>query len=397
MVFVGGTAPGDLVEAAVRDRGRLLEGRLLRVVEAGPARVPTRCVHVDVCGGCQWQQVSIEAQREAKRSNLIEALVRIARVPRESLGSVGLVASPESFRYRRRARFMVDDAGRLGYAGSQGRGPVALRECHLLTQPIERLALGLSSLLRESSTRPHHVEICAVGEEASVLLEYDSGSPEDLQADLVKLMFAELPSLAGVVVTPRSPKDVELGNPTLSDGKTYLRPDAFSQANQAVNEKLVQAVLGALEPKPSDRVLELFCGSGNFTLPLARLAREVVAVERLGMSLALLKRAALEAGISNLRIRPGEAAEIVRALAQSDERVDLALLDPPRAGARDLLGDLVRLAPRRIAYVSCDPATLARDVGVLLGQGYRLEEATVFDQFPQTYHLEALALLGRSG
>ncbi len=207
-------------------------------------------------------------------------------------------------------------------------------------------------------------------------------------------MFAELRG-SPVVVTPRTTGNVELGNPTLFDGQTYLRPDVFSQANQAVNEELVEAVLRALAPVPADRVLELFCGNGNFTLPLARLAREVVAVEGLGMSLALLERAALEAGISSLRIRAGEAAGIVRALAESDERVDLALLDPPRGGARELLEDLVRLGPRRIAYVSCDPATLARDLKSLLAHGYRLEAATVFDQFPQTYHLEALALLVR--
>ena len=303
------TAPGDLVEVAITDRRRLLEGRLLRIVEPGPARVATRCLHVDECGACQWQQVSIEAQREAKRSNLIEALVRIARVPRESLPEVGLVASPEDFRYRRRARFMVGmQTGQLGYAGSDGRPPVALRECHLLAEPIETLVLGLSALLERNRPRPHHVEICVVNGKASVLLEYDEvwDQPEGLQAHFVNLMFRRFPFLAGVVVRPR-PRGVHLGDPDLFDGTTFLASGRLQPSESGSERtKLVQAALQALNPEPGNRALELFCGNGNFTLPLARRALEVVAIEESSIALRLLQRALDQAWLWATRARcPG--------------------------------------------------------------------------------------------
>jgi len=396
---VRGTAPGDVVEVAITDLGRLLEGRLLQIIEPGRSRVATRCVHVDECGGCQWQQVSIEAQREAKRSNLIEALVRIARIPRERLPEVGLVASPQDFRYRRRARFMVEmRTGQLGYAGSEGRPHVVLRECHLLVPPLERLMLRLSAVLRESPLRPRHVEACAVEERTAVLLELDSpATPVKMEA-LARRVMEAITELSGVVVRTGA-EVVEVGTPDLSTfgGTTYLRPDAFGQANQAVNEKLVQAALEALSPSPADRVLELFCGNGNFTLPLGERAREVVAVEESSISLKLLRRALEQAGLGNVLVQAGQAASVAHDMAWKGERFDLALLDPPRVGAKELLEDLTRLCPRSIAYVSCDPATLARDLKTLLAHGYRLEQATVFDQFPQTYHLEALALLVRPG
>jgi 23S rRNA (uracil1939-C5)-methyltransferase len=197
------------------------------------------------------------------------------------------------------------------------------------------------------------------------------------------------------VVAPTPPRGVQLGDPVLFDGTTFLRPDVFSQANARVNEQLVEAAVNGLNPGASDRVLELFSGSGNFTLPLAKLAGEVLAVEGNRASLELLARALKTAALSNVKVHSGPAEAMVDALASSGSRFDLVLLDPPRAGAAELMDALARLGPRRIAYVSCEPATLARDLKALLALGYRLEAATVFDQFPQTYHLEALVVLAR--
>jgi len=389
-VFVSATAPGDLVEVALLERGRRFEGRLLRVVEPGEARVDTVCAHVAVCRGCQWQQVAIGAQLEAKRASLTEALVRIGGLRREALPAIGAVPSPSGFRYRRRARFAVDASGRLGYAGRDGRPGLALRECHLLEEPIERLMLGLSDFFRPVRERPRHVEICAAGPALSILLEYGRrGAPPALAAEMLR----RFRDLAGIV---SAPDGAIYGQPDLAVGETWLRPDAFGQANQAVNQRLVAAALEGLGAGAGDRVLELFSGSGNFTLPLARRAAEVVAVEGEGTSLGILRRAIAAAGLDNVRIEAGAAARSVREMVARGERFDLVLLDPPRGGAREVGPDLVRLAPRRVAYVSCDPATLARDLRGLFEAGYGLEEATVFDQFPQTYHLEVLALLARA-
>ena len=389
-----GTAPGDLVEAALSPRGRLLEGRLLRVLEPGLAPVATRCVHIEVCGGCQWQQVGIEAQREAKRTNLTEALVRIAKLALESLPPIALVVSPDDFGYRRRARFTVGEQGQLGYAGSDGRPAFALRECHLLDPALERLALRLSALFRKVAVRPSHVELCAAGGKAAVLLEFEGRSSTKPET-IGELIRVSLPAVSGVVIRDDS-RSVDIGEPALPEGDTLLHPDAFSQANGSVNALLVEAVLQGLDPGPNDRVLELFAGSGNFTIPLARRAREVIAVERAGVSLTLLEGAAAKTGLTNVKVIAGDAGAVVRGLIGKGERFDLALLDPPRTGAKEVIDGVARLSPRCLAYVSCEPATLARDLQSLGAQGYRLEAATVFDQFPQTYHLEALALLGRA-
>lgn len=390
------TAPGDLVEVAPSARARFLEGRLLRVLEPGHGRVATTCQHAPVCSACQWQQVGAPAQAEAKRQSLREALVRLGGVPREALPDITFTASPDAFRYRRRARFHVDSSGTLGYSGHGGSAPVPLRECHLLTGPLETLALSLSRLLRALVPRPHHVEACVIEGRAAVLLDLDPPMALPSLRSLGERVLAELSTLSGVVVRAGD-RTVEVGTPTLPDGATFVRPDAFAQANATVNATLVSAAVAALDCRPGDRVLELFAGNGNFTLPLARNAGEVTAVESEGVSLSLLRRAVAQARLAHVRVHGGDAAELTQSLARQGQHFDLALLDPPRLGAKAVVAPLAKLRPRRIAYVSCEPSTLSRDVRELRQLGYQLRSAGVFDQFPQTFHLEALVILDRVG
>ena len=392
VVFVARTAPGDLVKVAATEGS--LNARLLQILESGPHRVLPTCVHVGECEGCQWQHVDIGAQREAKRQSLIEALVRLGGVDRQRLSSVDLFSSPSAFRYRRRARFVVHRDGTLGYSGSDGRPGVVIRECHLLSSSLEQLALSLSQVMRRIAPRPEQLSLCVSPEGGSVLVEFQRPMALASLHALGERLLAEVPALSGAVVRAGD-RVTEVGRVELEDDQGLLRPDAFAQANREMNALLVQQVLERLAPGPQDRVLELFSGSGNFTVPLASRAGEMVAIEREGTSLELCRRALASRGLKNVRALAADAARATVALGEAKERFDLVLLDPPRAGARELLPAVAALAPRRIAYVSCDPATLARDVKVLRTNGYELGSAAVFDQFPQTYHLEALAILDR--
>ncbi len=392
VVFVPRTTPGERV--LLSTTGRSPEARLLQILEPGPGRVAPRCVHVAECEGCQWQHVAADVQGHAKRQTLIESLVRLGGVPRDGLADVPLFAAPNPFRYRRRARFTVQPGGALGYAGTGGRRSVAIRECHLLEPALERLALAVSRLLRGIVPRPSHVELCFGDDRGALRVEFARPMAQASLQSLGERLLAELPAVGGALLVAGS-RTVEVGTLEVQDGGGFIRPDVFVQANRAMNATLVPEALARLDPAPGARVLELFAGSGNFTLPLAGRVRELVAVEREGQALKLLRRAIDAARAANILPVAGDAAEVCADLARSQQRFDAVLLDPPRAGAREVMPHLLALAPARIGYVACDPATLARDVGLLLAGGYRVKSAAVFDQFPQTYHLEAAVILER--
>ncbi len=422
-VFVPATAPGDLVEAeALEDRGSLVKARLVRLIEPSAQRVEAPCPHAASCGGCQLQHLAYEAQAAAKEQAFYESLARIGGLRREAIAEARpIVASPDEFRYRIRCRLHVRD-GKLGYLrrGSHDLEPIA--SCHLLAPALERLALAVGAALR---ARPlpalREVDLCvgADGRGAIALSPDPKAAPG--WAEKAPRIFDGLEGLAGIVALPppqqqagqqtkrrraappgAAPAPRIFGDPVvarpapLAPVRLLGRPDVFAQANDAGNEALVRAAVEALAPAAGDRVLELYCGAGNFTFALAARSAHVTAVEYEGVSLDLARRAAAGARIDRIRFVAGDAARVVEGFAAEGQRFDLALLDPPRAGARGLAEALARLGPRRIAYVSCDPATLARDLGALHAAGYQARLAVPVDMFPQTYHVEGVVLLERA-
>lgn len=407
-VFVPDTAPGDLVEIEVRERRpRYERGRVVRLLEPGPERVSPPCPHASACGGCQLQHLSAAGQTTAKERIFYEALARLGGIPRDSLPEARpILASPEAFRYRIRCRLQVGSEG-LGYHRRGTRELVPIESCHLLAPPLEALALRVRDRLREAPI--HHlaaVELC-IGTDGrgALALEPDAGAPPRWAQGAERLL--EVEGLRGVVVLParrarRSAAPRVLGDPVVvreapsAPGvPLFLRPDVFAQANAEANEKLVQAAIDALAPGEGEEVLELYAGSGNFTFALASRGARVTAVEVEGAALELARRAANAPLRERIRFRSGLAHRVVEELAEAGPRFDLVLLDPPRTGAKEIVPGLLRLRPRRIAYVSCDPATLARDLRLLVEGGYRPRLAQPFDLFPQTFHVEALVVLER--
>ncbi|MHB8418919.1 MAG: class I SAM-dependent RNA methyltransferase [Myxococcales bacterium] len=391
-VFVDGAAPGDRLEVELSSGKRRPErARLLAVLSAGAARIEPRCPHYGDCGGCQWQHVEAGAQLEAKRRALEDALVRLGRVPRDELPEVRALTGSR-WRHRRRARLAVAADGRLGFSARGSHRVVAIESCALLEPALERLALKMSHALQ---ARPvpglEHVELVISEAAGSAELQIGGGSGLEGARAAATALLAACPELSGLVLGDGR-RRLSLGDPVLREGGLLLRPDVFAQASREGNRLLVREVLAGLGLRGGERVLELYCGSGNFTFAIAEAGATVLAVEEDGLAIELARRGLppeLESRVTFVQDR------VARALRRQRPAFEAALLDPPRAGAKEEVVSLAPLVGRRIVYVSCDPSTLARDVERLRSLGFQLVSALALDLFPQTFHLEAVVVLER--
>ncbi|HTT44210.1 MAG TPA: 23S rRNA (uracil(1939)-C(5))-methyltransferase RlmD [Steroidobacteraceae bacterium] len=403
--FVAGALPGERVRFRRRARRRQHdEAELLEVLEPSPARVSPRCVHFGVCGGCVLQHLEGGAQVTAKDAQLRAALARVARV--EPARWLAPLSGP-SFGYRRRARLgarFVYKKARVVVGFRERAAPYVaeLTGCEVLAAPAGALLAPLAALVGALSIREHLPQIeVAVADNATALVLRVLREPT--AADLAQLRaFAAAHQVqlylqrAGVgSVAPLEPQAAELTYALPAFGLTFgFAPTDFIQVNAAVNAALVARALELLELTPTSRVLDLFCGLGNFTLPLARHAAQVTGVEGEAALIARARANAQRNGIGNAEFHVADLTQAVHELPWMRASYSHVLLDPPRTGARELLGALARLAPRRLLYISCHPGSLARDLGVLVHEhGMRLEAAGVVDMFPHTAHVESVALL----
>jgi len=416
-VFVPFTAPGDLVEADVPPGEGVAHAELVRVLAPGPDRVEPPCRHFGppsgvhaggpdlLCGGCEWLHLRYEAQLAAKARGFAETLRRIAKLEPGAYELRSIVPSPEALRYRSRAKFHWDrSAARLVYFRRRSHEPLRVEECWLLAPALDALREAMNPALAAARLDVREVALewaDGPGPHAgrgAAWLKLAAISPA--AKGRAEALLAAVPALSGIVLTAEGAPAVVVGDPVLrharrpddpAAGRQRSRPDVFQQANRAANAQLVAAAVAPLAG--SGEVLELYCGAGNFTAALAAGARAVYAVEVQGPSLELA-RADLSGG--NIRFHAGDALAVARGLAREGRRFDAALLDPPREGAKGIGPVLRDLGVARAAYVSCDPATLARDVRGCVEAGYRVAWAQPFDLFPQTHHVEGLVVLERS-
>jgi 23S rRNA (uracil1939-C5)-methyltransferase len=335
------------------------------------------------------------AQLEAKRRALEDALLRVGKIQREALPEIRAVAAPSQWRYRRRARLAPSSDGRLGFMARGSNRVVRIASCDLLEPDLERLALALGEALAQ---RPMQglaaIELCVAGGKGAAELQLREGAKLAAVRPLAEWLLATVPGLAGLVLSSGTDR-VLLGDPVLRDGPLLLRPDVFAQANREGNRALVAVAVEALDARPTDQALELYCGSGNFSFEIGARVEAFVGIEEEGVALALARQALPAAYADRVTFRELPVVEALRRESASGSSFDVALLDPPRAGAKEVVAQLAALVKRRIVYVSCDPTTLARDVAELGRQGFTLSRATALDLFPQTYHLEAVAVLER--
>lgn len=410
--FVAGALPGETIRFRRTRRHRHHDdGELLEVIESSSLRVAPKCKHFGVCGGCALQHLAPEAQLEAKHTELRENFERLARVaPQEWLEPLrGPVWS-----YRRRARLGAK------YVIKKGRVVVGFRErlapyvaevqrCEVLSPPVGEMVGALADLLTGLSIRERlpQIEVAVADNAVALVLRVlDPPTPEDRQR---LLEFAQargvrfylqpkgLDSVRPLTDEPVEPLFYRLPQFGL---ELEFAPTDFVQINGAVNEALVARALQLLDLSVEATVLDLFCGLGNFTLALARRARHVVGVEGDGVLVDRARGNARRNGIQNAEFHVADLSQVVdRAVAPwMQQPFTHVLIDPPRAGAREILPAIAALRPKSVLYISCHPGSLARDVGILAHElGFIVRAAGVLDMFPHTGHVESIALLQPGG
>lgn len=407
VIFVHGALPGERVRARVSARRRRYdEGFVVEVLAPSAARVRPPCPHFGRCGGCALQHLAPDAQLAWKERQLAESLRRIGGVEPESWAPP--IAGP-SWGYRRKARLSVRHVGKkgrvlVGFREQDGRKVADLERCTVLDPRIGERVGELARCLTTLSVAEAIAQVeVALGDAAGALvvrhLKPLSGEDRERLA-----AFAAASGLS-IFLQPGAADSLQPLDeaPTLfydlpgEDVRIAFAPLDFVQINAAVNQAMVRRALEWLAPRPSERVLELFAGLGNFTLPLARAGALVDAVEG---DAGLIERARANARGNGLegavRFHRADLAEDQRLSPWAKEAYDLVLLDPPRSGAEAVLAYLPRPEVRRVLYVSCHPGTLARDARILVERHrFRLRLACAMDMFPHTVHVEAMALFER--
>jgi 23S rRNA (uracil1939-C5)-methyltransferase len=403
VVFVEGALPGERVTfRKFAEKRKFDVARATSVLERSAGRRDPRCPHFGVCGGCATQHADERTQMAAKQRWLEDCLERIGSVKPETL--LPIVYGPEwGYRHRARlsARFVPSrGGGMVGFRERRSTHVADMRECHVLPERISKLIPGLRALLGALSVRERlpQVEV-AVADNATALvfrhLVPFSSADEALLGEFAKTHGVH------VWLQPRGPESARPFDPSTSElyyelpefgVRIRFRPTDFTQVNHAMNRVLVSRAVRLLDPQPGERVADLFCGLGNFSLPLATRGAQVIGFEG---NRELVERARQNASANGV-VAQFEVLDLFKTGIEAFGAFPKILLDPPREGAIELIKSFAAQWPKRIVYVSCDPATLARDAGVLVHtQGFRLAAAGVVNMFPHTAHVESIALLER--
>lgn len=404
VVFVEGALGGEVVEAErLRDKRKFSLARATRILEPSFGRREPRCPHFGRCGGCATQHADARTQMAAKQRGLEDCLSRIGKVKPESL--LPIVYGDE-WGYRRRARFsarfVAGKGGALvGFRERRSTFVADMKGCEVLPPAIAALILPLRELVAGLSIRERlpQVEVAA-GEGGTVLLFRHLEPLSDADQALLRAFAGRHGVTAWL--QPAGPDSArpfwpEAHEPLYYDLPEFglrirFQPSDFTQVNFGVNRVLVSRAIRLLDPGPGERIADLFCGLGNFTLPIAVRGAEVIGFEA---SPPLIERARQNA-LANGVVAQFEVADLFEPDIGHFGRFDKFLLDPPREGAAGVVHALPDEWPRRVVYVSCDPATLARDADTLVNaKGFRLLAAGVVNMFPHTAHVESVALFER--
>jgi len=408
-VFVSGALPGEEVRFQRRkSRRNYDEAELLEILEAAPERIEARCAAFDRCGGCALQHVSQEQQRQIKSQTLQDNLERIGQVRPERW--LDPIVGP-GWNYRRRARLAVKDVhakGRVLVGFRERHAPYItdMHRCEVLAHPVDSMIDPLSELIGRLSisARLPQIEI-AVAENAVALvfrvLDAPSHDDEALLSAFGKTndvrIYVQPGGLDSITLLyPETPQAALYYDLTEFDVRIAFDAIGFVQVNSEINRLMVSRAVELLDPGPDDRVLDLFCGIGNFSLPLARRAATVLGVEG---EAALVRAASDNAALNelaNVSFRQADLSGIDGSESWLRQSWDRVLLDPARSGAAEVVNCIAAVGPRRIVYVSCHPGTLARDAGTLVNEkGYRCEAAGIIDMFPHTAHVESIAVFNK--
>ncbi|MHB1677496.1 MAG: 23S rRNA (uracil(1939)-C(5))-methyltransferase RlmD [Sulfuriferula sp.] len=407
-IFVDGAITGETVSYSIyRKKDNFEMAQLIKLVHRSFMRVEPRCPHFGVCGGCSLQHLEPGAQIAAKQRVLEDNLAHIGKV--QPVTILPPIHGP-AWGYRTRARLsvrLVEKKGGVlvGFHERRNSFIADMTSCAVLPPRISALIPKLREFIMQLSIRAQlpQIEVVATDAvDALVIRHMVALSPED---ETLLREFADrhhiqwwLQSKGPDTITPFYPLDAPELAYTLPEFDVVMpfRPSEFTQVNTEVNPILMRRAMQLLDPQPAERIVDMFCGLGNFTLPIARHAFQVVGVEGSKELVARAAHNALRNGIANTEFLTANLFEITSAGLEALGRFDKMLIDPPRDGAYALVNALHDNAPERIVYVSCNPATLARDAAVLVHQkGYRLQATGIANMFPHTAHVESIALFQR--
>ena len=406
-VFVAGALAGERVRFVRRKRHRNYDvAELLEILEPSPARIDARCAVFGRCGGCSLQHVGVDQQREIKAGVLRDNLQRLGGVePRGWLAPI----VDSGWHYRRRARLAVKSVagkGRVLVGFRERHAPFVtdMRRCEILVHPVDELIEPLSELIGglTIAARIPQIEV-AVADNATALVFRVLDPPSTTDTALLAAfgeahdirVYLQPGGLDSVRPLAGDPGPLYYDLPAF-DLRIEFGPTDFVQVNAAVNRAMVVQAVDRLDPGAGDRVLDLYCGIGNFSLPLATRAEKVTGIEGDPVLVDRARHNARRNGIDNAGFLAADLAAIDGGEAWLRAGCDRLLLDPARSGAAEVVGHIDRLAPGRIVYVSCHPGTLARDAGRLVNEaGYTLDAAGIIDMFPHTAHVESIAVFSR--
>lgn len=398
VMMVPHSAPGDTITArVVEEKERFSIGEIAHIVTPSPFRRSPPCPYAGECGGCSWQHVKYETQLEAKRQSVDDALRRIGKLSGYDLRPI--IPAANELHYRRRIRLQVGPGRELGFYAAGSHHLVNIDACLIAGAQLNDVIETLRRWARGLNTAMEHVEI-VTGDEpqqtVAVVQAQDVFIPRDEPA-CVNLIDGN--GIHGLIVTGRGWRRL-WGEPriTVAIGNNLdlkVDADVFTQVNSPGNRRILEELLSTGDFQTGDRVLELFAGAGNFTLPIAQRVKSVVAVDADRPSISNGKLNAQRHSIENIRWLCAPVPKAVADLKRKREQFDKIVLDPPRAGFKGIEADLAALRAARILYVSCNPTTLARDLAALANRGYKLGAVQPIDLFPQTFHVETVALLDR--
>lgn len=390
-LFIPGLLPDERAEITLTEEKRqYARGQVKRRLNDSPQREKPRCPHFGVCGGCQQQHASIALQERSKSN----ALARLLK------HDVNEVIADKPWGYRRRARLSLNYQPKtarleMGFRKANSSDIVDVKQCPILVPRLEALLPEVRKCLSDLQGVRHlgHVELVLANSGPLMVLRHTAPLSAKDREKLERFSHSHELDL---YLAPQSEILEQLSGETPwydSDGlRLTFSPRDFIQVNDGVNQQMVATALDWLDIQPEDRVLDLFCGMGNFTLPLAKRAHSVVGVEGVAALVEKGRDNAIHNGLQNVTFFHENLEEDVTQQPWAAHGFDKILLDPARAGAAGVMQHIIKLAPKRVVYVSCNPATLARDSEALLAAGYQIQRLAMLDMFPHTGHLESMAL-----
>jgi 23S rRNA (uracil1939-C5)-methyltransferase len=398
-VMVPDTAPGDkIVAQIVESKERYAIGEVLRIIEPSPLRQTPPCPYVGRCGGCSWQHLQYDTQLKAKQQSVADALRRIGKLSDFELKPI--IAAQNPFHYRRRIRLQAGAASGLGFFAAGSHSVVEIDTCLIADGRVNAAIAALRLWRSEIDSAMEYLELVA-GDEPNELVVVAQPADSFLASDesACERLIGENNLISGLIVLARAGRKIygrTLITVKLQDDLTLqVDADVFTQVNADGNRQMIEQLLAAGNFHAKDRVLELYCGAGNFTLPLAKRVAEVTAVEGHRTAIASGELNAQRYRLENIRWQCADVPQALARLKRQRQTFSKIILDPPRTGAKGIEADLAALDAEMILYVSCNPTTLARDLAALSKFGYKLSSVQPIDFFPHTFHVESLAVMTR--